>query len=124
MVDRDPYGNRRTAWGARILAPLAFFAAATVLVLLIQNALNAEGAGSDETTTVVAPAETGAGTTTEAAETTTEAARPTRRFYRVRPGDTLLVIADRFNTTVENLVSLNPQIDPQLLVVGQRIRVR
>jgi LysM repeat protein len=41
----------------------------------------------------------------------------------VRRGDTLESIAERFGTTVEALIDLNPDIDPLALSPGQRIRV-
>jgi LysM repeat protein len=41
----------------------------------------------------------------------------------VRSGDTLGTIADRFGTTVDQLLVLNPGIDPRALRVGQRLRV-
>ncbi len=43
--------------------------------------------------------------------------------YSVRSGDTLAVIAERFGTSVDRLMELNPGIDPQALRVGQPIRV-
>ena len=43
--------------------------------------------------------------------------------YSVRSGDTLGSIADRFGTTVDRLMELNPGIDPRALRVGQPIRV-
>jgi predicted exporter len=43
--------------------------------------------------------------------------------YSVRSGDTLAVIAERFGTTVDRLIELNPGIDPHALRVGQTIRV-
>lgn len=39
----------------------------------------------------------------------------------VRPGDTLYRIAVRFNTTVEEMLLVNPNINPNLLLVGQLI---
>ncbi len=46
------------------------------------------------------------------------------RPYTVRSGDTLGGIADRFDTSVGRLMSLNPQIrDADLIYAGQRIRV-
>jgi LysM repeat protein len=46
------------------------------------------------------------------------------RPYTVRSGDTLGGIADRFDTSVNRLMSLNPQIrDADLIYAGQRIRV-
>ena len=46
-----------------------------------------------------------------------------RAFYRVRAGDTLSVVAERFDTTLDDLVALNPQIDPNALRIGQRLRI-
>lgn len=43
--------------------------------------------------------------------------------YTVGPGDTLWDIADRFGTTVEELGSLNAIDDPNLLHIGQVLRV-
>jgi len=44
--------------------------------------------------------------------------------YSVRSGDTLGTIAERFGTTVEHLLVLNPGIDPRALRVGQPLRVQ
>ena len=43
--------------------------------------------------------------------------------YFVKTGDTLGSIAERFGTTVDRLMELNPGIDPQALRVGETIRV-
>ena len=111
------------AWVARVLAPLAFFAAALVLVLVIHNSLNPDEAGSNAPTATRAATKRGGQTTTGTAQTTTRAAQA-KRFYRVRSGDTLEAIASRFDTTVADLLTLNPGIDPNALTVGQRVRVR
>jgi LysM repeat protein len=47
-----------------------------------------------------------------------------KQFYRLRTGETLSDVAIRFGTTVEELLALNPGIEPTNLNVGQRIRVR
>jgi LysM repeat protein len=44
--------------------------------------------------------------------------------YSVRSGDTLGTIAERFGTTVQHLLVLNPGIDPRALRVGQALRVQ
>jgi LysM repeat protein len=44
--------------------------------------------------------------------------------YSVRSGDTLGTIAERFGTTVDHLLVLNPGIDPRALRVGQPLRVQ
>ena len=41
--------------------------------------------------------------------------------YTIRAGDTLYALANRFNTTVNAILALNPGIDPRYLRVGQII---
>jgi LysM repeat protein len=108
-------GNARLA---RYAAPAAFLAAATVAILLVRSGLeNGDVTTSPTTTaaTTTAPATTEPGTT----GTTTGA-----EFYVIQAGDTLAVIADEHDTTVEQLLVLNPDVDPVALTVGQRIRVK
>ena len=57
-------------------------------------------------------------------ERTTTAPRPRRTFYTVKVGDTLGGIAETTGVPVEDLLELNPELDPQALVSGQRIRLR
>jgi LysM repeat protein len=108
---------------ARLAAPAAFLLGATVFVLLVRGALDAEPATTTappliETTT--APATTAVDTVEPPPLTaTTEAASS----YTIESGDTLESIADQFGTTVEELLILNPGIDPVNLTIGQRIRV-
>lgn len=45
------------------------------------------------------------------------------QYYTVQPGDTLFGIAERFGTTVQNLVNLNQIADPNLIFVGQRLLI-
>ncbi len=44
--------------------------------------------------------------------------------YRVQPGDTLLRIAARYNTTVANLVQLNNLRNPNFIYVGQNLIIQ
>jgi peptidoglycan endopeptidase LytE len=101
--------RRRTSWPARIGAPIAFLLAATAGVLLVRAALDAD-------TSPVTPSPV----------TTTAPPAPissTPRFYTVRPGDTLSLVAVRFDTTVERLLELNPGVDATDLVPGQELRI-
>src|SRR5688500_12273857 len=47
-----------------------------------------------------------------------------RTFYIVQSGDTLSSIAEETGTTVDELQELNPDIDPQILVSGQKLKLR
>ena len=44
-------------------------------------------------------------------------------FYTVQSGDTLSELAIRFDTTVESIVNLNNIQNPNLIFVGQRLRI-
>jgi LysM repeat protein len=112
-------------WVARLAAPLAFFFAAVILVVLVQRGLDREqdtsssaAASNTETT------DTGATTTPGVTDTTDLPAACQKRNYRVRPGDTLEVIAARCQTTVDVLLELNPEIDPLALSPGQKVHLR
>jgi LysM repeat protein len=111
---------RGNARAARYGAPAAFLLAATVAILLVRSGLENGDASTPATTataTTTAPQTTEPGTT---ATTSTAGAV----FYEIQSGDTLAVIADEHDTTVEQLLVLNPDIDPVALTVGQRIRVK
>lgn len=109
-------------WAARLAAPVAFFVAATVLVVLVQRGLEDVDSASGPATS--GAVDTGPTETTAPDETTDREDGRGRRFYRVRRGDTLESIAARFEIEVDELVELNPGIDPLALSPGQRIRVR
>jgi LysM repeat protein len=122
----DP-GRRREL--TRYGAPVLFLLAVTIAVLLVKAGLDN---GSSEDT--VATPTTTAQTTTSAAPTTTitlsdsgtvstTTAPANAQYYVIQSGDTLGTIASNYNTTVDELITLNPGIDPSALQPGQRIRV-
>lgn len=98
---------------ARYGAPIAFLAAVTVAVLLVRSGLDAGDANSRR------PASP---TTTTFVDTSPRSRRAT--YYRIREGDTLGGVAARFDTTVGELLALNPKVTPNSLTIGQRLRVR
>jgi LysM repeat protein len=95
---------------ARVLAPLALLACAAAVLLVVQKTLKED------------PAPSSATTTTATTIRTTKAS--TRKTYRVRSGDTLGAIAERVDVPVDRLLELNPDVDPQSLRAGQRLRLR
>jgi LysM repeat protein len=106
--------SERRVWAARLVAPAAFFVAAIALVVLIQRGLEGGASATVDTTPVVNSPTTTGGTTTETKG---------RRIYRVRQGDTLESISAKFDTTVDDLLRLNPDVDPLALSPHQKIRV-
>jgi LysM repeat protein len=107
---------------ARYAAPAAFLLAATIAILIIRSGLS-----SDATLPVTTAPVTATTTVEEPPETTTAAtttAASGAEYYEIQPGDTLAVVADEFDTTVEQLLVLNPDIDPVALTIGQQIRVK
>ncbi|MDW8098572.1 MAG: LysM domain-containing protein [Anaerolineae bacterium] len=53
----------------------------------------------------------------------TAATPPTPFFYEVQPGDTLWLIARRFNMDMETLIQVNELKNPDLLQPGQRLLI-
>ena len=47
-----------------------------------------------------------------------------QNVYAVKTGDTLGSIAEKTGIPVEKLQELNPELDPQALVSGQKIKLR
>jgi LysM repeat protein len=115
-------------WVARLAAPLAFFFAATVLVILVQRALEDDSGEAQTSATRTEPVETGPATTTTPDGTTvpqSEVPRSCRKLrYRVRQGDTLESIAAKCQVPLDELLTLNPDIDPLTLNPGDKIRIR
>ncbi len=97
----------------RYAPPVAFLLAVTIAVLLVRSGLRKD---SPSVST---------GPTVTVATTTSKPVPPRRRrYYRLRAGETLSDVAIRFDTSVEQLMALNPGIRPTNLTVGQRVRVR
>ena len=45
------------------------------------------------------------------------------RYYVVRPGDTIVSIADRYGLEIENLLALNRLENPNIIYPGQILRL-
>jgi LysM repeat protein len=106
----------------RWLAPLALVAAVVAVLFVIQSSTGESDSGDDTPDAPQERREASDTTTGTTARTTTNAA-PERRTYTVRPGDTLALIAERTGVTVETLLELNPDIDPNSLTVGEKIKL-
>jgi LysM repeat protein len=122
----DP-GRRREL--RRFGIPAAFLLAVTIAVLLIKAGLD----NSDSQTTTAASPTTAHTVRTQTATTTTKlvltgtaattTAPANAQYYVIQSGDTLGGLAAKYNTTVEQLLTLKPALDPNALQPGTRIRV-
>ncbi len=77
-------------------------------------------------TTVVSTAEDTADAPTvtrEATRTTKEPSKPRTR-YTVKAGDVLSAIAAENDVTIDRILELNPELDPQSLRAGQKLKLR
>jgi LysM repeat protein len=112
------YHGRSRRSPARLLAPVALVASLAAIALVVSNSTgnddNGDGGGS--ATRTAEPRQT--------QQERQQGRRPQRTFYRVRLNDTLGLIAQQTGVSVEQLEALNPELDPQNLIVGQRIRLR
>jgi LysM repeat protein len=107
-------GRRRSA--ARMLAPLALLLAVAAVVVVVQASTGSDDSNGDSATKNSA----GQGTQQE----TTERPRRQRPNYTVKLNDTLGLISEKTGVSVERIEQLNPELDPQSLIVGQKIKLR
>jgi LysM repeat protein len=50
--------------------------------------------------------------------------RTKAKTYTVESGDTLTAIAHRTGVPVAEILALNPEVDPQILIAGQTLKLR
>jgi LysM repeat protein len=104
---------------ARLIAPLALIGCAVaVLALVLGSGVVEDDSGSDTAGARDLPAATERTTTAEKKKKRTPAT------YTIKANDTLSGIAEANGTTVDRLLELNPDLDPQGLVAGQKIKLR
>ena len=104
--------NKRTSASARVLAVTALVIAFVIAIAAISGALG----GGDSN---------GSGSGKHGGK----AAHKTHRkhvpaSYEVESGDTLISIAHHTGVPVRTIEELNPEVDPQILVAGEQLKLR
>ena len=106
---------------ARFLAPLALLGFVLALLLIVSHSSSDGGSGGN-----------GAKTSQEQPSTSPAAdsggngssSKKGPRFYRVKVGDTPSSIAEKTGVSLSTIEQLNPDLDPQALSPGERVKLR
>jgi LysM repeat protein len=103
--------ENRSSAAARLVASLAIVAAALVLVVVVAAAMSGDDSGPHHRN----------GRPQAQKETKH---RTKAKTYTVESGDTLTTIADKTGVPIAELQALNPEVDPQILTVGETLKLR
>ena len=103
--------KRKRSWIARFLALAALAGAIVAIVVVISN-------------THLHSSSDNKAHHTEAPKQKQTKPRTTAKKYVVQPGDTLTSIAQQTGLTVAELQALNPEVDPQILVEGETLKLQ
>lgn len=109
-----------TASPIRLLAPLALVAFGLAFFAIVL------GSGTGVGQQAAQGRQTASGSPPDAARSQERPSRRRtgRRSYTVETGDTLGAIAERTGVPIEQLQDLNPDLDPQALTAGQKLKLR
>jgi len=102
--------EKRTNAAARIAAALALIAAVIVIVVVVATATD----GSDSDT----PHRSGHHSQKE------KRPKTKAKAYTVETGDTLTAISHKTGVPVAEILALNPEVDPQILIAGQTLKLK
>src|SRR4051794_2820740 len=103
--------EKRTSAFARIFAAIALAGAVVVVIVAISSSLGDSDSSSE--------AEPGNGHKAHQVQPQTHA-----KAYVVKSGDTLVAIAHRTGVPVAHIIALNPEVDPQILIAGETLKLR
>lgn len=102
--------EKRTSAFARIFAVVALVGAVVIVIVAISSSLGGSDS-SDKSGKRSNPAHKG-GPKTKAST------------YVVKSGDTLVSIAHRTGVPVAHILALNPEVDPQILIAGETLKLK
>jgi LysM repeat protein len=103
---------------ARFLAPLALVAFALALFIVVSSTTKDDGSTPDARD-AGQPAQS-----TPSPDANGGKKRKPRRSYTVKTGDTPSGIAEKVNVPLDQILELNPDLDPQTLTPGTKIKLR
>ena len=104
--------DKRSSFFARLFAVIALAVAVVVVIVAVSSSL---GGDSDPASK---QGRHGGG------QKTAKKQRTKAATYVVKSGDTLTAIAHRTGVPVVEILALNPEVDPQILIAGQTLKLR
>ena len=109
----------------RFLAPVALVAFGLALLVILSSSGNSDSDNTPSASEREKDRDLGASTKKKKRKpkSSADGSLPTRS-YTVQRGDTLGSISEKTGIPVEKLQELNPQIDPQQLTTGQKIKLK
>ncbi len=102
--------EKRSSAAARIAAALALLVAVVVVVVVATAAMNGDSSSPQHHSQHHAQKE--------------EKQRTKAKTYTVESGDTLTAIAHKTGVPVAEILALNPEVDPQILIAGQTLKLK
>lgn len=106
--------TKRSSSSARVLAATAVACGFVVVVVVIASALGGGGDGRSRSHSPAGQARSHGGA----------AKRRVPAAYVVQNGDTLTSIAHRTGVSLARIQALNPGVDPQILISGEKLKLR
>lgn len=118
--ERPPAGTITRGMDDRARSPLRMLAPVALVVfgIVFLIVLFAAGGGEDDADQV------GEGTAQEVGDGSGSGEGSGEKSYTVEAGDTLDSISGKTGVAIEDLQQLNPDLDPQALTAGQKIKLR
>lgn len=105
--------NKRSSAPARIVAVATLVVAVAVAVVVISGALGGGGSSGS-----------GHKHGDKAAHRAHREKQSVPATYEVKSGDTLISIAHENGVTVAQIEALNPEVDPQILIAGETLKLK
>lgn len=102
--------EKRTSAVARIAAAIALIVAVLALVVVVGGAMDGDSSSPEQRNEKPAKKD--------------KKQRTKAKTYTVQTGDTLTAIAHKTGVPVAEILALNPEVDPQILIAGQTLKLR
>lgn len=112
--------NERSSAAARAFAAAALIAGFLIVIVVVAGSVGGDDNGGSGNG--AAATQTSSGGEGRGEGSAKQGKRST--FYVVQNGDTLTSIARKTGVSVDRIEALNPGVDPQILVSGEKLKLR